>query len=76
MLHLFVLKTCPYCGKVADFIKENSIDINIKDIEQGENFNDLMKLGGKEQVPFLYDDIKEVAMYDSAEIIKYLEKNY
>ncbi|MBQ2612097.1 glutathione S-transferase N-terminal domain-containing protein [bacterium] len=76
MLNLYVLKTCPYCAKVVEYLKEQSIDSKIKDIEEHENFDELMKLGGKEQVPFLYDDKEDTAMYDSERIIEYLADNY
>ena len=76
MLNLYVLKSCPFCGKVVEFIKNKNIDIEIKDIEQSDNFQELMRLGGKEQVPFLHDTQHDVTMYDSAKIMEYLDKNY
>jgi glutaredoxin 2 len=36
----------------------------------------MMKLGGKAQVPFLVDQSKGVMMYESGDIVEYLEKNY
>jgi glutaredoxin 2 len=36
----------------------------------------LLKLGGKEQVPFMVDTDKGVMMYESEDIIEYLKKNY
>jgi len=36
----------------------------------------LKKLGGEYQVPFLVDSDNNVAMYESDDIIKYLEENY
>jgi len=70
MIELYVMETCPYCRKVMDFMDKESIRYEKKDISIPENHERLMKLGGMEQVPFLYDD--GVAHYESDEIIKYL----
>jgi glutaredoxin 2 len=37
---------------------------------------ELIKLGGKEQVPFLVDTEKNVKMYESEDIINYVRENY
>ncbi len=70
MIDLYILETCPYCRKVMDFMDKESIRYEKKDIKMPSNHTKLMELGGKDQVPFLYDD--GVAMYESDEIIKYL----
>ena len=41
----------------------------------GENSRSF-KLGGKTQVPFLVDPEKGVQMYESSDIIAYLDENY
>ena len=70
MIDLYILETCPYCRKVMDFMDKESIRYNKKDISIPANRDMLMKLGGMEQVPFLYDD--GVSHYESDKIIKYL----
>lgn len=70
MIELYIMETCPYCKKVMDFMEKESIRYDKKDISTPENHDKLLKLGGKNQVPFLYDD--GVAMYESDDIIKYL----
>jgi glutathione S-transferase len=36
----------------------------------------MMKLGGQAQVPFLVDQEKGVMMYESGDIVKYLDETY
>lgn len=70
MIDLYIMETCPYCRKVMDFMDKESIRYNKKDISIPANLEMLMKLGGMNQVPFMYDD--GVAMYESDKIIEYL----
>lgn len=73
MLDLYVSQYCPYCKKVMDFLYENNIDFNIKDVSIEENFKKLVSLGGKDQVPFLNDTGNDVLMYESSDIIEYIK---
>lgn len=70
MIELYILKTCPYCQKVMDFMNKESIRYEERDVAIPEYNEKLLKLGGKAQVPFLYDD--GVGIYESDDIIKYL----
>lgn len=74
MLEIFTMDTCPYCGKVIDFLKNKGIDFLQRDVNIPENAQMLMKFGGKAQVPFLLDKDKKVSMYESDRIIEYLQK--
>lgn len=76
MINLYELSTCPYCKKVLEFLDENSIPYELKDINEQENFDKMMKLGGKRQVPFIHDTTASKTMYESDAIINYLKKNY
>ena len=73
MFDLYILETCPYCSKVMNYFDENSIKYNKKNIDDKENREQLIKLGGYEQVPFLYDTEKNKGLYESDDIIKYAE---
>lgn len=73
MFDLYILETCPYCSKVMNYFDENSIKYNKKNIDDKENREQLIKLGGYEQVPFLYDTEKNKGLYESDYIIKYAE---
>lgn len=74
MLDLYVSQYCPYCRKVMNYLDENNIDFNMIDVADKENFNKLVSLGGKDQVPFLNDADNDVLMYESDEIIEYVKK--
>lgn len=71
MFDLYISETCPYCRKVIDFLEENNIKYNKKNVIEPENLNMLLKLGGKAQVPFLDDFEKNISMYESDDIIEY-----
>lgn len=73
MLDLYVSQYCPYCRKVINFLQENDIEYNEKDVSQSENFDKLVSLGGKDQVPFLNDTNNDVLMYESDGIIEYIK---
>lgn len=73
MFELFVLDSCPYSIKVMNFMKENNIKYKKRVVSEPENYDLLQKLGGKSQVPFLYDEEKGLKMYESDDIIEYLK---
>jgi glutaredoxin len=72
-LTLYYMPTCPFCQKVIAFMKKNDIEIPMKDINEGENRQELLMLGGKTQVPCLVIDGK--AMYESDDIITWFKDN-
>ena len=78
MFELYFLKTCPFCRKVIEFADNNYIDLNLKNIFVLENKDKLIMLGGKEQVPYLFNTDKNFGLYESDDIIDYLknEVNY
>ena len=74
-IYMYHKQGCPYCIKVRDFMKGRGIDIPLKDItESSEIVEELISIGGKRQVPCLVIDGK--AMYESDDIIRWLEENY
>lgn len=73
MINLFILKNCPYCRKVMDFLEINNIEHKLLNIDDEQNYDEMMKLGGKRQVPFLFDSDNDVVMYESDDIIEYLK---
>lgn len=73
MLDLFVLETCPFCKKVMNFMSENNISYHKFDVSNKDNVLRLLSLGGKDQVPFLYNEDTDVKMYESDDIIEYLK---
>ncbi len=72
-LTLYIGNTCGFCGRVTDFLKQNPMDITIKDVWSNEAANqELMALTGKSQVPCLKmgDDF----MHESLDIIAKLKE--
>ena len=73
MLDLFVLETCPYCKKVMSFMDENKIEYKKFDTANNDNALRLLSIGGKDQVPFLYNENTNDKLYESDDIIDYLK---
>ena len=74
MRELFVMENCPYCLKVRKYFDENSVDYTLRDISDRDNYEALISLGGKEQVPFLYDEENDVKLYESDDIIDFVSE--
>ncbi len=78
MLKIYEFSYCPYCAKVRDKLKELNLkegeDFILIDATLPEKKQELIKLGSKSQVPFLVDE--NVSMYESDDIISYLESNF
>ena len=73
MINLFILPTCPYCRKVLNYLDTTDLQYNILNIDEKANYDEMIRLGGKRQVPFLFDSDNNVVMYESADIIEYLK---
>lgn len=77
MIILFHKEECPFCLKVRQFMSDNHISYtSIVSPKEAPSRKVLVKLGGKEQVPFMVDTDKGEMMYESSDIIDYLRKNY
>jgi glutaredoxin 3 len=73
-LTLYHFAGCPYCKRVTDYLQQANINIPLKDIHENMAYRDeLIKIGGKKQVPCLVIDGK--ALYESMDIIEWLKKN-
>ena len=74
-LKLYYMKGCPVCKKVIQFMERNNIEVEMVDIQADpKNEEELIKLGGKDQVPMLLIDGKP--LYESNDIIQWLKDNY
>ena len=74
MLILYTKIMCPYCRKVLDKVGELGIAIDERNMADPKNLAELMEKGGKRQVPFLIDEEAGVSMYESDDIVEYLQK--
>lgn len=73
MLSLFYKPTCPFCQKVLEFAEKNNIQLDLQDTSNQYAYDKLMEYGGKQTVPFLYDEDSSIAMYESDDIINHLK---
>lgn len=64
---------CPYCKKVISYLDSQGKQIPIKDVTDPANRSELLKIGGKTQVPCLVIDGK--ALYESSDIIEWLKNH-
>ena len=77
MLTLFYKPTCPFCRRVIAVIERLELEVEMKDISAEEALAaELEEKGGKRQVPYLIDADKDVAMYESDDIVKHLQDHY
>lgn len=77
MLTLFYKPTCPFCRRTIAVVERLGLEVEMKDITADEAIaTELVEHGGKRQVPYLVDTDKDVAMYESDDIIKHLQDNY
>ena len=54
---LYIMSTCPYCRKVLLFMKQQGIELPLRDITAEPEARDtLERIGGKVQVPCLFID--------------------
>lgn len=72
MFKLYTYSTCPYCEKVHQVFQAEGIPYLEINAERGmAGSKELVRLGGKQQVPFLVDEEAGVFMYESEDIIHY-----
>ena len=73
-LVLYHYNSCSYCGKVRNFLKEKNISIAMKNTQENPAYREeLIKIGGKPQVPCLVIDGQ--ALYESDDIIDWIKSN-
>jgi len=76
MLTLYFKPACPFCQRVLQMAENLNVTFDLKDISEDETARaELIEKGGKEQVPYLVDTDKDVAMYESSDIIDYIRDN-
>ncbi|NBX93979.1 MAG: glutaredoxin [Proteobacteria bacterium] len=80
MIEIFLAERCPFCVKVRVFMEQKGIPYVLKPVVLGGATSvvkeELIRLGGKAQVPYLVDPERSVRMYESDDIIAYIEEHY
>jgi glutathione S-transferase len=77
-LQLYEFEACPYCRLVREALTELDLDALIYPTPHGgKRFRPKVgKLGGKQQFPYFVDPNSDASMYESADIIDYLYRQY
>ena len=77
LLELYDYEGCPYCRKVREVLCELDLDYVAHPVAHGSPRRAaLEKLGGKVQVPYLIDRNTGTRLYESDDIIAYLNETY
>ncbi len=83
MLELYQAEGCGYSGTVREKLTELGVSYVVHNprTAAGETRNEgthdeLLTLGGEDQIPFLVDHQHGVTMYESDEIVEYLDEQY
>jgi glutaredoxin 3 len=75
MFTLYYKPTCPFCQRVLQMAENFNVTLELKDVSEDEAaLAELLEKGGKQQVPFLVDQERNVAMYESSDIIDHLRE--
>ncbi len=79
MIQLYFDPGCPFCVRVLDHLETTKIPYEKKQISlraDSETKRELVALGGRSQVPFLNDPERDVKMYESDDIVAYVNRHY
>jgi len=77
LLELWDFEACPYCRKVREVLCELDLDYLARPVARGGGRRaDLVARGGKMQAPYLVDPNTGAALYESDDIIHYLNDAY
>jgi glutaredoxin 3 len=74
MITIFVKTGCPYCERVLAALTVYNVAFEEKNIANEAVARELVEKGGKVQVPYIIDG--DVSLYESDEIVAYIEKKY
>lgn len=74
MYILYIERGCPFGNKVMSFMKRNGIEAELRDRDAGNHEAELIARGGKRQTPYLVDTDTGIEMYESEDIIRYLDE--
>jgi glutathione S-transferase len=77
LLELYDFEACPYCRKVREVLCELDLDYRAHPVARGSRHRaELEQRGGKVQAPYLVDPNTDAELYESEDIIGYLNATY
>lgn len=69
---LYYRASCPFCRRVLSFMDERGIELELRDTTDPATRDELVRIGGKQQVPCLLVD--GAPLYESADIVAFLDR--
>ena len=86
MLELYQAEGCPHCAKVREALTDFGVSYVIHnprlpgdeggDVLNEQTHQEMTELGGQDQIPYLVDTAREETLYESDDIVEYLEEHY
>jgi glutathione S-transferase len=77
LLELYNFEASPYCRKVREALNELDLDYLVKNVaKKSHRRPELVARGGKMMVPYLIDPNTGTELYESDDIVAYLEATY
>lgn len=76
MFILYIQTGCPYCAIAIRALDELGLPFESRNIQSDVYQEELLARGGKIQVPYFVDTSRNVEMYESADIVKYVQEHY
>jgi len=74
---LYNFENSPYCRKVREQLCALNLDYEVRNVAKGSTRRpELVERGGEMMVPYLIDPNHDVEMYESDDIVSYLERTY
>jgi len=76
-IHLYNFEGCPYCRIVREALDSLEIPYIVHNVAKSSpKRSELVELGGKMQVPFLFDENNNKKLFESKDIVDYLYATY
>ena len=83
MLELYQAEDCPH----SKTVRQKMLDLGVScvihnprthdgEVRNRQTYENLRELGGEDQIPFLVDTDREEALYESDDIVEYLDRYY
>ncbi|MFT4883494.1 MAG: glutathione S-transferase [Natronomonas sp.] len=83
MLELYQAEECNYSRKVRDKLTALGVSYIVHnprsargEVRNEQTQDQLLALGGEDQIPFLVDQQRNVTIYESDDIVAYLDEHY
>lgn len=83
MLELYQAEDCPHSGTVREKLMELGVSYVVHNprtregaVRNQQTLDEMVSLGGKDQIPFLIDHDHGTELYETDEIVEHLEEQY